>query len=79
MWLINTETLGLDAVAYREECTHAILLHTREDGEVTFQEIQVLNQAGKKPGFSKIEQICYLAHDRSIRYAWVGTCCIRQK
>lgn len=76
MWLINTETLGLEAVDHPEEWTYAILSHTWEDGEVTFQEIQALAQARTKPGFSKIERTCQLARDRGIHYAWVDTCCI---
>jgi len=76
MWLINTQSLRLEAVGDPNEHAYAILSHTWEDGEVTFQEIADLQKSRTKPGFAKIEWICQLAHSRCIKYAWVDTCCI---
>ena len=76
MWLINTESFALEAIGDPEGYSYAVLSHTWEGGEVTFQEMADLNQAREKPGFSKIERTCRLALERGIKYAWVDTCCI---
>ncbi|KAK7952581.1 uncharacterized protein PG986_008309 [Apiospora aurea] len=56
---------------------YAILFHTWEEEEVSFQEFQDLDQARNKKGFSKIEMTCRLARERfGISYACVDTCCI---
>ncbi|KAG4437250.1 hypothetical protein IFR05_007266 [Cadophora sp. M221] len=76
MWLLNTASLALELVQNPDDCTYAVLSHTWERGEVTFQEIADLEQAREKPGFSKIKRTCELAQERGINYAWVDTCCI---
>ncbi|KAE9363931.1 HET-domain-containing protein [Stipitochalara longipes BDJ] len=76
MWLLNTASLALEPVENLDGCTYAVLSHTWQRGEVTFQEIADLEQARVKPGFSKIKRTCELAHERGINYAWVDTCCI---
>ncbi|KAM5358010.1 hypothetical protein ACJZ2D_015686 [Fusarium nematophilum] len=77
MWLINTRTLELEAVVDSKQHKFAILSHTWGEGEVTFQDIQDLDAARKKPGFSKIEATCSIALNASqLKYAWIDTCCI---
>ncbi|KAK8082717.1 HET-domain-containing protein [Apiospora saccharicola] len=81
MWLINIETLELEHVLDHETTEYAILSHTWEDGEVTFQEFRDGGQeaARAKKGWRKIERFCEVvrlySHCR-LRYAWVDTCCI---
>lgn len=78
MWLINTSTLklenfidpGSDGISY------AILSHTWEEEEVSFQEFANLETAKIKQGFAKIAKTCELAKSESYKYAWVDTCCI---
>ena len=74
MWLINTTTYTLENILYPSE--YAILSHTWDDDEVTFQDIKDLQIASKKKGWVKIQQTCLLAAAGGIKYAWVDTCCI---
>ncbi|KAI1805849.1 HET-domain-containing protein [Daldinia bambusicola] len=76
MWLINTQTCRLELVNEPEEYTYAILSHTWEDEEVSFQEFQAPEQPHGKRGFEKIMRTCELASARGLRYAWVDSCCI---
>lgn len=81
MWLINTATLKLEYVLSPDIHCYAILSHTWEDEEVTFQEMvdPKFHLLSKKKGYSKIEQTCSLAQRRGLRYAWVDTCCINKE
>ncbi|KAK8088404.1 hypothetical protein PG997_003365 [Apiospora hydei] len=85
MWLINVDTLELEHVLDHEATEYAILSHTWEDGEVTFQEFRdrhdgdVAATVRVKKGWRKIERFCALTRGyggRRLRYAWVDTCCI---
>ena len=77
MWLINTKTLALEPVVDAKQHRFAILSHTWEDGEVTFQDMQDLAVARQKPGFAKIEMTCRIARSANeLKYAWIDTCCI---
>jgi hypothetical protein len=77
MWLINTRTLQLEFFVNPEDVKYAILSHTWEYDEVTFQELtQSFDAAKKKAGFQKIQKTCEMARDRKLDYAWVDTCCI---
>ncbi|KAJ2986155.1 hypothetical protein NUW58_g5161 [Xylaria curta] len=55
---------------------YAILSHAWEEEEVTFQDIQNLNIARGKAGFSKIAKCCETAAGEGLNWAWVDTCCI---
>ncbi|KAI1753483.1 heterokaryon incompatibility protein-domain-containing protein [Xylaria castorea] len=57
---------------------YAILSHTWEQEEVSFQDIQNLDVAEKKAGFSKIAKCCEAAVDEGLNWAWVDTCCINK-
>ncbi|KAH7409451.1 heterokaryon incompatibility protein-domain-containing protein [Cadophora sp. MPI-SDFR-AT-0126] len=76
MWLIDTTTISLHFIEDPARYKYAILSHTWEDGEVTFQDVACLKEARKKPGFRKIQKTCELAQARRLQYAWVDTCCI---
>lgn len=79
MWLINTSSLKLEQfVAPDQAPPYAILSHTWEDEEVSFQEFQARERS--KKGFAKIAKTCELARATQppIRYAWVDTCCINK-
>ncbi len=79
MWLINTSTLTLEHVLQPDACRFAILSHTWEKDEVSFQDMAFPARAKQKAGFSKIEWTCKLALLREIKYAWVDTCCINKR
>ncbi len=77
MWLIDVNTwklknfLGRDAFA---ETPYAILSHTWEDDEVSFQDMQNLDVARQKPGCWKIWKTCEQAEADGLQYAWVDMC-----
>ncbi|KAF3806073.1 hypothetical protein GCG54_00004399 [Colletotrichum gloeosporioides] len=76
MWLLDTQTLKLQEIVDPSTVNYAILSHTWEHDEVSFQDISDLDSARKKAGFAKISKTCELSRQRSIPYAWVDTCCI---
>ncbi|KAI1361367.1 heterokaryon incompatibility protein-domain-containing protein [Xylaria arbuscula] len=76
MWLIDTSTLKLVFHPTEPLNGYMILSHTWEDGEVTFQDLQNVEFARTKKGFSKIEETCRLAREATLEWAWVDTCCI---
>ncbi|PMD20384.1 HET-domain-containing protein [Hyaloscypha hepaticicola] len=76
MWLLNTTSLELEFFMSSEDHPYAILSHTWEDGEVSFQDMQSLPNARTKKGFSKVIETCRLARQWDLSYAWIDTCCI---
>jgi hypothetical protein len=54
---------------------YAILSHTWETEEITFQELQEGTNKYKH-GWAKVEKFCALAAKSNFRYVWVDTCCI---
>lgn len=77
MWLINTETLNLEEVANPENHRYAILSHTWEKEELTFQEMMHPGpDTCEKAGYRKISKTCQIAREKGYGYAWVDTCCI---
>jgi hypothetical protein len=58
-----------------EYLSYAILSHTWESEEVTFEDLK--NSTGKnKAGFKKIQFCAEKAVHNGLRYFWVDTCCI---
>ncbi|KAF2022598.1 hypothetical protein EK21DRAFT_46044, partial [Setomelanomma holmii] len=56
---------------------YAILSHTWEEEEVTYQDfIAATDDRESKKGWRKIRRMCELAKDHWLEYAWVDTCCI---
>jgi hypothetical protein len=80
MHLINNSTLTLEWFMGKLP-PYAILSHTWEDEEVTFQDFCDPDHAVRlsKKGFSKIQKTCRLASELGLRYSWVDTCCIDKK
>ena len=79
MRLINTETLTLEEFMGKEPPPYAILSHTWDDDEVTFDEFnrdQLSAQVRGRKGYVKIQKTCQVASKSGLRYAWVDTCCI---
>ncbi|KAK2059173.1 hypothetical protein LY76DRAFT_463118, partial [Colletotrichum caudatum] len=77
MWLINTRTLALEQFDDPSAVKYAVLSHTWEREEVTFQDMACLPKAKGKAGFAKIVSTCEMALEtEGLGYAWVDTCCI---
>ncbi|KAF8848008.1 HET-domain-containing protein [Acephala macrosclerotiorum] len=75
MRLLHTQTLKLHEFFGTEIPPYAILSHTWDEGEVSFQEWQSGN--GKsKAGYDKVRRCCQMAALDGFPYAWVDTCCI---
>lgn len=75
MRLINTVTLQIEDFSSEAGLVYAILSHTWEEDEVSFQDMQ-RERARSKDGFQKIQNFCQRAKDRGFQYGWMDTCCI---
>ncbi|KAK2038696.1 HET-domain-containing protein [Colletotrichum somersetense] len=67
---------GRPAAQNPPSAVYAILSHTWEAEEVSFRDMEDLEKAAKKKGFTKIVKACEIAHASGIKWAWVDTCCI---
>ncbi|KAI0397790.1 heterokaryon incompatibility protein-domain-containing protein [Xylariaceae sp. FL0594] len=89
MWLINTRTYELESITNPDPASYAILSHTWQDDEVSFQDYQKLGKLGRLRGLrealskirskkvlQKVFKTVQMARSRGLRYAWVDTCCI---
>ena len=77
MRLINVNTLQIEEfVGTGLIPPYAILSHTWETEEVTFQDWQDMSNASKKRGYTKICLACDQAIKHELGYLWVDTNCI---
>lgn len=79
MWLINALTLELEYFVGADIPKYAILSHTWEKDEVTFQDAKAKlldNLRATSQGARKVAKTCELAAEYGLAYAWVDTCCI---
>jgi hypothetical protein len=75
MRLLNSTTLELAEFTERDLPPYAILSHTWENEEVSFQDMQCSDPKSKK-GYKKIQSCCRIAIADGFEYVWVDTCCI---
>ncbi|OAQ60523.1 het domain-containing protein [Pochonia chlamydosporia 170] len=75
MRLINVKTLEIEIFAESTVPDYAILSHTWEDEEVSYQDMSQPG-ASEKQGFRKLQQACRLASEQQLGYVWADTCCI---
>ncbi|KAK9784096.1 hypothetical protein SCAR479_00655 [Seiridium cardinale] len=75
MRLLNVYTRSFEEYFDNNVPPYAILSHTWENEEVSFQEFH-RPETTNKSGFKKIEQFCLRAIDCGLNYGWVDTCCI---
>jgi hypothetical protein len=78
MRLINTTTLGLENFFGSKFPKYAILSHTWDTEEVTYQDWSNLHTASKLKGYEKIVSTCLLAKKDGYAYVWVDTNCTIQ-
>jgi len=76
MRLINVKTLELEEFFGDDIPPYAILSHTWEKEEVSFQDWQSPKSRTKKKGFEKIQSCLKQTNISSIGHCWVDTCCI---
>ncbi|KAK3370361.1 heterokaryon incompatibility protein-domain-containing protein [Podospora didyma] len=77
MWLLETRSYVLRN-KFSRPVEYAILSHTREDEEVTLQDMQNLAVPSKKAEWEKVKQTCKLACRQGFRYVWIDTYCINK-
>mgnify|MGYP001940481588 CR=1 FL=1 len=75
MRLINTHTGLFEEFIGRQIPKYAILSHTWEEEEVSYQDY-ISGACQHRKGYSKIRKTLDLANESDIQYAWVDTCCI---
>src|SRR5262245_47745262 len=77
MRLVNTSTFRLEQFIVNPPA-YAILSHTWEEEEVTFQDFTHpgADVSRNRKGFAKIQRTCRQAKQDGLGYAWVDTCCI---
>lgn len=74
MRLLKTDTLELVEFIGNVIPLYAILSHTWEDEEVTYQEMQLPEPPVHKRGYQKIQDCCRLAREDRFEYCWIDTC-----
>ena len=75
MRLLHTTTLSLHTFMDKTTPKYAILSHTWQEKEVTYQDIK-LAVAEKMMGYEKVQMACSVASARGFEYIWLDTCCI---
>jgi hypothetical protein len=77
MRLLNTSTLEVRQFLGQTSPTYAILSHTWEQEEVSFQDISNgRDHASRRRGFAKIEGCCRQALEDGYAWVWIDSCCI---
>ncbi len=77
MRLIKVDTYEIHESLGDKIPEYAILSHVWDIEEVTFQDMQNLDdKVKKKRGFEKIVYACEQAKRDELKWAWVDTCCI---
>ncbi|KAI0025776.1 heterokaryon incompatibility protein-domain-containing protein [Xylariomycetidae sp. FL0641] len=79
MRLIDVNSLRLKEVSGPDALPYAILSHTWDDTEVSFQEMQDLENARSKAGFTKILNCCQQAKKDGWNWVWIDSCCIDKR
>ena len=74
MRLLNTDNFEIKEVRDDEIPPYAILSHTWDEGEVTFQDMK-RKRAAKMRGYEKVKNVCSLARANRITHVWIDTCC----
>ncbi|CAN9140051.1 unnamed protein product [Alternaria alternata] len=75
MRLLNVHTFELETF-FDNIPQYAILSHCWEDEEVVFSDLDDLEQAKKKGGFTKVQKTCEVAIEDGLKWVWIDTCCI---
>ncbi|KAK7433854.1 hypothetical protein VKT23_020523 [Stygiomarasmius scandens] len=78
MRLLNTKTFRVQGF-YANIPPYAVLSHTWDKEEVIFQDIQNLDIAKEKFGWSKVEGACAYARRHEFEWIWIDSCCINKE
>ncbi|KAI9772610.1 MAG: hypothetical protein M1839_002423 [Geoglossum umbratile] len=75
MRLLSTDNFEVKEFGDDEVPRYAILSHTWDEEEVTFQDMEGTRVANKK-GHEKVKSCCSVARASGLKYVWIDTCCI---
>ncbi|KAK1910530.1 hypothetical protein P3342_008409 [Pyrenophora teres f. teres] len=75
MRLLNVNTEGFEEFIGQVIPRYAILSHTWEEEEVSYQDY-ISGFYKHKKGYEKIKKTIDLANQSALQYAWIDTCCI---
>jgi hypothetical protein len=79
MGLLDTTAITMREFYGKYVPAYAILSHTWDEEEVTFQDfLEDRNRLQQLRGYKKIISCCRLASDDGYQYLWVDTCCINK-
>ncbi|KAF5339467.1 hypothetical protein D9758_015309 [Tetrapyrgos nigripes] len=78
MRLLNTKDFTVKQFFTDIPC-YAILSHTWEQDEVSFQDIQNLDVAQSKAGWHKVMNACLRARRYHFDWIWIDSCCINKE
>lgn len=79
MHLLDTTTLRLSEYIGENLPRYAILSHTWEKEEITFQDVSDLTKASAKAGWAKVTWSAAVAKSLGYQYIWIDTCCIDKR
>jgi len=78
MRLLHTKTLQTKEF-YSDKPPYAILSHTWEKEEVTYQNMLSLETAKTKNGYHKVQKACEYARKYDFEWIWIDSCCINKE
>jgi ankyrin repeat protein len=78
MHLLHTRTRRLENFQGHDIPPYAILSHTWDREELTFQDLKSYT-ARWKPGYAKVRRTCEIAVEHGFEYIWIDTCCIEKE
>ncbi|KAK7455302.1 hypothetical protein VKT23_011175 [Stygiomarasmius scandens] len=78
MRLLDTNTFQLTEF-YSDIPKYAILSHTWDKEEITFQDIENLEVAKRQTGWAKVESACAYARKYKFQWIWIDSCCINKE
>ncbi|KAI1412805.1 HET-domain-containing protein [Hypoxylon sp. FL1857] len=76
MRLLNTSSLRMEEFFEESLPIYAILSHTWDKEEVSYQDFHNKPLRQRKRGFQKILAFCEVAAFEGYKWAWIDTCCI---
>lgn len=73
--VVDSDPLMIETFVDQRKLRYAILSHTWDRDEVSFQDV-LEGKAQDRKGYAKIKNCCKLAAEQGLKYLWVDTCCI---
>ncbi|KFA68072.1 hypothetical protein S40285_02558 [Stachybotrys chlorohalonatus IBT 40285] len=78
MRLIKCDTIEMESFEISKMPPYAILSHTWDEDEVTFDEFRNQDTRRLRRGWHKVEAACRMAEANKLQYVWVDCCCINK-